>query len=237
MEQYDIIAQFYDEIMGDQEEVASYIREFIKQRRPDAHSVLELACGTGALMKQLTKYYEVSGLDKSSVMVAMAHHKFRHTTLYQLDMVDFRLNDKFDVIICMNDSINHILNFSDWKKIFTNVSRHLNKGGVFIFDINTEFKLEEISLVPPMVHEFDENILIIDVQKHRGRFEWNLRIFDHESDNKYTMYEETLFEKSFPVKKIKEALSKQFHKIKVFDLEQFKVTKNSERLYFVAVKK
>ena len=137
----------------------------------------------------------------------------------------------------MNDSINHLLNFSDWKKMFTNVSRHLSTGGIFIFDINTEFKLEEISVIPPMVHEFDENILIIDVQKHRGRFEWNLRILDHESDNKYTMYEENLYEKSFPVKKIKEALSKQFHKIKVYDLDQFKVTKNSERLYFVATKK
>ena len=237
MEQYDTIAQFYDEIMGDQEEVAAHIREFIKQRNPNAHSVLEIACGTGALMKQLSKYYEVSGLDKSSVMVAMAHHKFRHTTLYQLDMVDFRLKDKFDAIICMNDSINHLLNFSDWKELFTNVSRHLSSGGIFIFDINTEYKLEEISVIPPMVHEFDQNILIIDVQKHRGRFEWNLRILDHESDNKYTMYEENLYEKSFPVKKIKEALSKQFHKIKVYDLDQFKVTKNSERLYFVATKK
>jgi len=237
MEQYDTIAQFYDEIMGDQEEVAVYIREFIKQRDPNAHSVLEVACGTGALMKQLSKYYEVSGLDKSPVMVAMAHHKFRHTTLYQLDMVDFKLKDSFDAIICMNDSINHLLKFSDWKKFFTNASRHLNVGGTFIFDINTEFKLEEISIVPPMVHEFDNNILIIDVQKHRGRYEWNLRIFDNESDNKYSMYEETLYEKSFPVKKIKEALSKQFKNIRVFDLDQFKVNSKSERLYFVATKK
>lgn len=237
MEQYDIIAQFYDEIMGGQEDVATYIREFIKQRNPNAHSVLEIACGTGVLMKELSKYYEITGLDKSSVMVAMAHHKFRHTTLYQLDMVDFKLKDRFDVIICMNDSINHLLKFSDWKKMFTNVSRHLNDNGIFIFDINTEFKLEEISIIPPMVHEFGNNILIIDVQKHRGCYEWNLRIFDNESDNKYSMYEETLFEKSFPTKQIKEALSKQFKNIKVFDLDQFKVTQRSERLYFVATKK
>ncbi len=237
MEQYDIIAQFYDEIMGDQEEVAAYIKEFILQRNPNAHSVLEIACGTGALMKQLSKYYEITGLDKSSVMIAMAHHKFRHTTLYQLDMVDYKLKDTFDVIICMNDSINHLLKFSDWKKLFTNAARHLNDGGIFIFDINTEFKLEEISVVPPMVHEFEDNILIIDVQKHRGRYEWNLRIFDHNSENSYSMYEETLYEKSFPVKKTKEALSKQFKNIRVFDLDQFKVTQRSERLYFVATKK
>ena len=121
--------------------------------------------------------------------------------------------------------------------MFTNVSRHLNDNGIFIFDINTEFKLEEISIVPPMVHEFGNNILIIDVQKHRGRYEWNLRIFDHNTDSSYTMYEENLYEKSYPAKKIREALSKQFKHIKVFDLNQFKVTQKSERLYFVATKK
>lgn len=237
MGQYDTIAQFYDDIMGDQEEIAAYISEFIMQRNPNAESLLEVACGTGALMKQLSVYYEVSGLDKSTAMVKIAKDNIPEAKLHQLDMVDFKLNEKFDVIICMNDSINHLLNFSDWKKMFTNISRHLNSGGVFIFDINTEFKLEEISIVPPMVHEFDENILIIDVQKQRARYEWNLRIFKHNSNNKYEMYEETLYEKSFPTKKIKEALSKQFHKIKVHDLDQYKITKNSERLYFVATKK
>ena len=160
MEPYDIIAPFYDEIMGDQEDVAGHIRKFITDRNPNAHSVLEIACGTGALMKQLSKYYELSGLDKSPVMVAMAHHKFRHTTLYQLDMVDFKLKDKFDVIICMNDSINHLLKFLDWKKLFKNVGKHLNKDGIFIFDINTEFKLKELSATPPIIHEFGDNILI-----------------------------------------------------------------------------
>ena len=64
-----------------------------------------------------------------------------------------------------------------------------------------------------------------------------LWVFDNNSENSYSMYEETLYEKSFPVKKIKEALSKQFKNIRVFDLDQFKVTRRSERLYFVATKK
>jgi len=237
MEPYDIIAQFYDEIMGDQADIAGYIRKFILQRNPNAHSVLEIACGTGELMKHLSRHYEVAGLDKSSVMVAMAHHKFRHIMLYQLDMVDFKLKDKFDAIICMNDSINHLLKFSDWKKLFANVAKHLKDGGIFVFDINTEFKLEELSIIPPMVHEFEDNLLIIDVQKHKNQYEWNLRIFENAGENNYIRHEETLFEKSFPAKQIKEALSQQFKKIKLFDLDQLKIPPKSERLYFVATKK
>ena len=237
MEPYDIIGHFYDEIMGDQADIGMLIREFIKERRPDAHSVLEIACGTGALMKQLMKHYEVTGLDKSSVMVAMAHHKFRHTTLYQLDMLDFRLKDRFDVIICMNDSINHVLKFSDWKKLFTNVSRHLNPGGIFIFDINTIFKLEELSATPPVVHEFDTNLLIIDVQKKKNRYEWNLRILENEDENRYLMHEENLYEQSFDVERIIEALSGRFTDIRLYDPEHKEINPESERIYFVASKK
>ena len=237
MEPYDNIGQFYDEVMGDQADVARQIRKFIVERNPKARSVLELACGTGALMKQLSRHYEVTGLDKSSVMLALAHHKFRHITLYQMDMVDFKIADRFDVIICMNDSINHLLKFSDWKKMFANVARHLNSGGTFIFDIKTEYKFRELSVTPPILHEFDTNLLIIDVQRHKSRYEWNLRIYEHDAKNRYIRHEETLYQQAFPLNRIREALSLKFKRIKVSDLEHARITPSSERLYFVATKK
>ena len=237
MEPYDIIGQFYDEVMGDQADVARQIRKFIVERNPKARSVLELACGTGALMKQLSRHYEVTGLDKSSVMLALAHHKFRHIKLHQMDMVDFKVADKFDVIICMNDTINHLLKFSAWKKLFASVARHLNSGGIFIFDINTEYKLRELSITPPILHEFNSNLLIIDVQRHKILYEWNLRIFEHDAENRYIRHEETLYQQAFPTNRIREALFVKFKRIKIFDLDRPRITPSSERLYFVATKK
>ena len=237
MEPYDIIGKFYDEIMGDQADTARHIRKFIAERSPDAHSVLEVACGTGALMKQLSRHYEVMGLDISSIMLAMAHHKFRHITLYQSNMVDFRLKEKFDAIICMNDSINHLLKFSEWKKLFSNVRRHLNDNGIFIFDINTEHKLKTLSESPPIVHEFEKNVLLTSVSKSGSLYEWNLRIFEHVENERYLEHEETLYEKTFPLKNIKHELSRGFGNIRIFDIEKSRVTPGSERLYFVATKK
>jgi hypothetical protein len=39
--------------MGDRTEVGSYIRHLIRQHKPKARTLLELACGTGAILKIL----------------------------------------------------------------------------------------------------------------------------------------------------------------------------------------
>lgn len=237
MQPYDIIGKFYDEIMGDQSETAKRIGKLIEDRNQNARSLLEVACGTGTLMKHLSKRYEVVGVDISPNMLAMAHHKFRHVTLYQNSMTDFALNQKFDVIICMNDSINHLLKFSEWKKTFSNVKRHLNKKGVFILDINTEHKLNALSKQPPIVHEFGKNLLVTSVTRSKSIYKWHLRIFEHLNKNRYIEHNETLYERSLPTQKIKDSLRNWFRNIKVLDLTRSVVSPKSERLYIVATRR
>jgi predicted TPR repeat methyltransferase len=116
--------------------------ELIRAAKPDAKNVLELGCGTGSILKHLQDAYEVSGLDISGKMVSVARKKVPRAKLFQQDMVDFRIDGRFDVIVCGFDSINHVRRFSDWKKVFAAVCRHLSPGGCFIFDINTLRKLE-----------------------------------------------------------------------------------------------
>ena len=69
---YDIFAQFYDAVQGDRAEHASYVRSLIRKHAPRARSVLELACGTGSVLKQLWTHYEVTGLDLSEQMLEVA---------------------------------------------------------------------------------------------------------------------------------------------------------------------
>ena len=49
--------------------MASYIRRLIRQHKPKARTLLELACGTGAILKILAKSYDVAGLDVSPQML------------------------------------------------------------------------------------------------------------------------------------------------------------------------
>lgn len=233
---YEIVGKFYDDIMGDQKANASDINKLIKKSHPNAKSLLEIACGTGSYLKQLSKSYEVCGLDNSSIMLSIAKNKLNKIPLYKADMLKFKFDQRFDIIICMNDSVNHLLNLRDLKKLISNVSAHLNKNGIFIFDINSEYKLLNLSKSPPIVHQFGKNYLITNVLKSKNIFEWHLRIFEHIKGDSYHMHEESLFERAYSSEQIKKSILKHFKKIKVFDLENSRIKKNSERIHFIAIK-
>ena len=141
-DRYASFAKFYDAVMGDRTGPAEYLHGLIRRTKPNARKLLELACGTGSMLKHLGRYYEVSGIDLSRHMLSVARRKVPQAKLFQQNMVTFSLPERFDVICCVFDSINHIAPFSDWKKLFANVQRHLLPGGCFIFDINTQRKLD-----------------------------------------------------------------------------------------------
>ena len=235
MPSYEKLDRFYDAAMGDRTEMASYIRRLIRRHKPQAKTLLELACGTGAILHVLGKSYDVIGLDLSPQMLSLARKKLPHVRFYRKDMVSFDLGKKFDVIICVFDSINHVLKFADWTKIFRNAARHLEKDGLFLFDINTEAKLQRLINAPTRVHKFGRNLEFINVTDgRRGIANWNIRVFEHRRGNKYGLFEEDIKEISFPVNKIKAALRKQFTNVKVINPLGRKPSGKSDRLYFMS---
>ena len=169
MANYDVFGKFYDAIMGDRGKATMRLRELIHKVNPKAQNVLELGCGTGSVLKHLVKDYEVWGVDLSNKMLSLAKKKVPQARLSRQDMVRFRLPKRFDVICCVFDSINHILSFADWKKLFANVRRHLSDSGIFIFDINTQKKLDRHIAEPPWVHKFGNNLLIMEITAVRRR--------------------------------------------------------------------
>jgi SAM-dependent methyltransferase len=193
MPAYEIFGRFYDAVMGDRARVAEHLRKLIRAAKPNTTNVLELGCGTGSILRYLQHNYEVSGLDTSSRMLSIARHKVPRAKLFRQDMVDFHIDDRFDVICCVFDSINHVWRFSDWKRVFARVRRHLSPGGCFIFDINTQQKLERHIAEPPWVHRFGKNLLIIDVTALPNRASnWNIKVFERLNTNRYVLHEEDI---------------------------------------------
>jgi SAM-dependent methyltransferase len=236
MTSYERFGEFYDAIMGDRRAAAEQVVKFIRAAKPDAKNVLELGCGTGSILKHLQDAYEVSGLDISEKMLSVARKKVSRSKLYRQDMVDFRIDVRFDVIICVFDSINHVRRFSDWKKVFAAVRRHLSPGGWFIFDINTQRKLERHIAEPPWVHRFERNLLIMDVTSlPSGGSNWNIKVFEHLHGSRYTLHEEDIVEVSFPLSQIVAALRAHFVKVRVIDPDRTRPSAKSERLFFTAI--
>lgn len=147
---YNDFAYIYDELIEDvdYEKWNSYIKEIFNRFNKNPKSLLEMACGTGNLSYYLAKDgYELTCFDLSDDMLAVAYNKlrkFNNVMLLKQNMVDFNIGKKFDGIISILDSINYITDESDLLNTFTRVRSHLKEDGLFIFDINSPYKLKEI---------------------------------------------------------------------------------------------
>lgn len=237
MESYARFAQFYDAVMGDMAGPAAHVRGLVAHRKPEARSLLELACGTGAMLTHLAHDYEVAGLDRSAEMLKLARRKLPRVKFWRADMTAFDLGRRFDVIICVSDSINHVLSFAGWRKVFRRAAAHLADDGLFIFDINTERKLRRHIREPPWVKEFGGNVLIMDVtDAGRGVSNWNIKVFARQTGDRYRLFAEDIREVSFPADRIRHALLERFAAVEVIDRARRRPSSRSEQLFFVCRK-
>ncbi len=237
---YNLIAKYYDTVIGAGFETGEYLFNIVRKYigKNEIKSVLELGCGTGENLKAFDTKIDITGIDISSEMIKIAKKKIPGAELKVKDIREFKFNRKFDLILCLYDTINHITLFSDWKKIFKNTSEHLNPHGVFVFDINTMFKLDYFTTISPIVHEFGKNNLIININKTgKNTFNWNLKIFEQVRLNNYKLTEADIKESSFEIFKIKNELEKYFNVLKIEDDTGKSVKENSGRVFFICRKK
>jgi SAM-dependent methyltransferase len=201
-------------------------------------SPLELACGTGSILKQLQPDFEVAGLDLSAPMLGVAAEKVPGVPLVEADMTQFHLDDRFDVVLCVYESINHLRNFAEWEAAFDLAHEHLNDGGLFIFDINGERRLAALSEEPPAVQWFgDGHLLVLDVgDDGSGVVTWAIRVFEHQDEDRYLLHAEDIREVSFSRSRIEESLRARFRRVSAHDQRRTGPTTASERIHFVSVK-
>jgi SAM-dependent methyltransferase len=235
VQSYDVFAPFYDAVQGDRAEHSAYIRSLIEQHHPEARTVLELACGTGAVLKQLEPHYEVTGVDRSEAMLEVARRKLPGVRLEHGDMTAVDLGETYDVVLCVFDSINHLLEFEEWEAVFDRARAHLDDGGIFVFDVNTEAQLERFSAQPPLTQWFDgENVMILDVARTTdGDYLWMVRIFEALGGDDYKLHAEDVLEVAFPLDRINAGLRERFAAVSVYDATRPDPSPESARLHFV----
>jgi len=149
MSSYDFLASCYDELTYDVDYSAwaDYIEAHFQKRGLPGKTVLDLACGTGSLTKELAlRGYEMIGVDLSGDMLAEAAEKNRNLDAIppiflcqSMDKLD--LYGTIDACVCCLDSVNYVTNPKKLQKAFERVHLFLMPGGVFLFDINTPEKL------------------------------------------------------------------------------------------------
>jgi predicted TPR repeat methyltransferase len=221
-------------VQGDRAEHAAYLRSLIEKHHPGAKTVLELACGTGSVLKQLQPHYQVVGVDRSDAMLAVAERKLPGVRLVRDDMTRVGLGERFDVVLCAYDSINHLLRFDEWEAVFDRAAEHLHERGLFVFDVNTEHQLATFVAQPPWTHWFgDDNLMVMNVvDGGDGVSIWSIHVFEHLGDRRYRLHMENIREVAFPADRIKAALLERFRSVRVYDATRSRPSTRSGRLHF-----
>ena len=135
-------AQYYDLFYGEKDyrgEV-DYVDALIKKYAlGDARTILDLGCGTaGHAVLLAQKGYNVTGVDRSDTMLSIAEEKKRQmkvsVELWNGDICSVELDKRFDVAIAMFAVIGYQTTNERLESALTNTAKHLNPGGLFIFD-------------------------------------------------------------------------------------------------------
>ena len=234
MTDYTRFARFYDRIMGDRSDDIGRLQAYVSRHLPGARSLLELGCGTGALLAGLEPGLSVTGVDRSPEMLAVAAQTVPAARLVLGDITAFSLPERFDVIICMFDTLNHVQSFAGWLTLFSCVHDHLADGGLFIFDVNTAGRLSRLEGAPAYLDEFDGNVVVMTVRSAAGSLSlWQTRIFERQHDDIYRLHEESIYELGVPLVHIRAALAGRFELLEQASLDGSPVSDESDRIFFV----
>ena len=265
MNMFGILAGYYDMLNDNAgyKKTADYIEKVFRiynlhklyKKKPDARraplQVLDLACGTGSLAIELAaRGYDMTGLDLSADMLAIASAKNPGILWLNQDMRGFELYGTVGAIICCYDSLNYILEKKDVKKCFKLAYNYLDPGGLFIFDVNSKHRFENI---------FARNNFVLENKNKSGNqsvfcswqnyydkkskiCEFDINIFSEQPDGRYKRYGEIQRERYHSEKFLKRALTEAgFGRVDIFydfkaDNKKYNKYKNSERICFVCSK-
>jgi len=130
-------ARIYDVIYAnvDYPEHAAVVERAIRDRRPEARSLLDVACGTGKHLEILgARFDHVEGLDVDPAMLAVARERLPGVTLHEADMVGFDLGRRFDAVTCLFSSIGYVQTLDALHAAVATQAAHLEPGGVLVVE-------------------------------------------------------------------------------------------------------
>ncbi len=245
MDSYGIFADFYDALTlnVDYKQRAEYIVNTLKNLGHDMGLTLDLACGTGKLTLELKKLgVDVYGADASEEMLSFAYEKavsqgydilFLRQKMQELD-----LYGGIDTCVCTLDSINHITDIGGVKKTFERVSMFMNKGGMFLFDVNTVYKHKNILADNTFVYDLDEVYCVWENSlKENNVVDIDINFFVP-NGGLYERFEESFCERAYTDSQLTEMLEASgFRVVNRFgDMSENAPRDTEERVIYIAEK-
>lgn len=178
------------------------------------HNLLDLCCGTGQLAQHFLDFgYQVTGLDLSESMLDYARQNVApylvagQARFVQGDASNFEFDEQFGLVLSTFDALNHLPDLYALKSCFLSVYAVLAAGGTFIFDLNTPKGLKRWTGIS--VEDQPELMLVTRAlyDEASGKAYMHISGFVQSEDEQlYERFEETAYEVSFDLNRVKQAL-------------------------------
>lgn len=222
---YTSFSTYYDLVMQDYSWAEIFLKKVRERVDRKGANVLELGCGTGRILKELAdSQASLYGIDLSRGMLEQAKKRLPQATLIEDDIRSFSLTERFDLILCLFDTINHLKRLEDWELTFRQVREHLTSNGSFLLDMNSPQRLGRLSLFPPLVRSFEETgTMIMRVVEERletdgsGRFHFDTTIYAPVDADLFRREHLKIEEYAPPAHKVLELLASLFSVVRTFD--------------------
>ncbi|HSR05431.1 MAG TPA: class I SAM-dependent methyltransferase [Proteiniclasticum sp.] len=242
MDSYLGFSEIYDELISEDIDY-SKIASFILSKTENRKFYLDLGCGTGTLSTLIGgNFKETYLVDLSSDMLTKAVDKFSQLKIphkaFAISMDEIIFPVKFDLITSSIDAINYILDEKEVSTLFDKVYQHLEEDGVFIFDVNSAYKIREILGSKDYVFTSDDLAYTWENYYEDDIVEMVLNFFVKRGEL-YERIEEIHEERAYEVNTLLEMLEKSGFKeiITCEDYSENPITDISERITFIVRKR
>jgi SAM-dependent methyltransferase len=243
---YQEFACFYDELNGaaDYDALFAYIHGELEAHEVREGILADLGCGTGELTLRLFEAgYEVIGIDQSQEMLSVLREKAEaagagaQLLLLQQNLLELDLYGTIRAAVSTFDTLNHIGPEENFERAIERAAFFMEKGGVFLFDLNTPYKNDEILSghqfeieTPDALCQWENRA---DTANHAVQLHLSIR---DKLDGE--IYQEQFLEYSYGMEFVTKCLQKYgFQVAKIADGENFgPVQANSQRWIFTCVK-
>lgn len=242
---YGKFAHIYDNLINSDIDYNTWAQKIINtcnELNVDRENYLDLACGTGNMTEKLAPYFKNTwAVDLSNEMLSEADIKFRNNklkvTLICQDIINLELNRKFDLITCCLDSTNYILSELDLRNYFKNVLNHLESNGIFVFDINSYYKITNILGNNTYTYDDEDITYMWENYLENDIVDMYLTFFVRHK-NFYKRFDENHRERAYSCNYIESTLKNCGFKIinKLDNYTNKTVTGSSERIVYIVTK-
>lgn len=244
---YGRFAYLYDELMKDApyDKWVELVQNKFSSHALDGKKLLDLGCGTGELSLRFASLgFEVTGVDLSEDMLTVAQAKAAEENIaiefIQQNMAELQLMDSYHLIGIFCDSLNYLQSEEEVKATFKGVGQYLADDGIFIFDIHSLYKINDI--FSNETFSYDEEGIFYLWDCFQGEMpnsvDHELTFFVEDEEGKYLRFDESHTQRTFLVEMYEKWLEMAgFEILELIGDFEGPPVQHSERIIFVARKK